>query len=188
MALEGDLVRLREERREDMPFLVDLRNDLETQGWGKTLPPDYTLPMYLKAFEEREFSFDRKDGRFIIEHKQSGQVAGMIRYYGLEPRHAVTFGLAVGKPFWGTGVAFDAQEVLLDFFFTELGVRVVRLWTHSGNPHAVHLAERSGFSISIRRRQATFKNGQLFDTLMMDLLREEYFARHPELQDSLPTL
>jgi hypothetical protein len=28
-------------------------------------------------------------------------------------------------------------------------------------------------------------HGELHDNLMMDLLREEYFARHPELVDGL---
>ncbi|MEW6716400.1 MAG: GNAT family protein [Chloroflexota bacterium] len=188
MALEGKLTLLREERKEDLPLLLELRNDLDTQGWSKTLPPDYTLPMYEKQFEGREFSFDRYDGRFVIEHKKSGQIAGNIRYYWLDPRMSVTIGIAVSKSFWGTGVAYDAQEILLHFLFIELGLRVVRLWTHSGNVHAIKLAERSGFQIAARRRQSIIKNGQLFDNIVMDLLREEYFANHPELTDELPPL
>jgi len=67
-------------------------------------------------------------------------------------------------------------------------LRVARLFTHSGNPRAVRLAEKSGFRVSMRERQAIFKNGQLFDNLMMDLLREEYYAHHPEMVDHLPAL
>jgi RimJ/RimL family protein N-acetyltransferase len=188
MSLEGEIVILREERAEDMPFLVGLRNDLETQAWSKTLPPDYTQAMYLKRFESREFSFERSDGRFMIVHKQSGELAGTISYQGLQPRWSTSFGIMVAKKFWGGGVAYDAQEVLLRFMFQELGLRVVRLFTHSGNPRAVRLAEKSGFRVSMRQRQAVFKNGQLFDNLMMDLLREEYYAHHPELIDNLPAL
>jgi RimJ/RimL family protein N-acetyltransferase len=188
MALEGEIVILREERAEDMPFLVGLRNDLETQAWSKTLPPDYTQAMYLKRFESREFSFERSDGRFMIVHKQSGELAGTISYQGLQPRWSTSFGIMVAKQFWGGGVAYDAQEVLLSFLFQELGLRVVRLFTHSGNPRAMRLAGKSGFRVSMRQRQAVFKNGQLFDNLMMDLLREEYFAHHPELVDKLPGL
>ena len=43
MALAGKLTILREEQPEDMQFLVDLRNDLDTQAWSQTLPPDYTV-------------------------------------------------------------------------------------------------------------------------------------------------
>jgi RimJ/RimL family protein N-acetyltransferase len=186
MPLEGELVILREERREDLPFLVELRNDMETQAWSKSLPPDYTDVMYVKRFEGREFSYDPDMGRFVIVHKETGELAGSIVYSDLERRFSANIGIIVAKPFWGTGVAFDAQEVLLRFLFQELGLRVVRLWTHSGNPRAQKLAERSGFQVSARMREAIYKNGELYDNLIVDLLREEYFALHPELEDGLP--
>jgi RimJ/RimL family protein N-acetyltransferase len=188
MGLEGELVILREERPEDMKRLMEMRNDLETQAWSKTLPPDYTEHMYLKRFQERSFSFERSDGRFIIEEKASGNFAGTVSYTGLEPRFAATIGIMVAKPLWGSGVAADAQETLLKFLFTELGLRVVRLWTHSGNPRAVRLAEKAGFRISARMRQAVYKNSELYDNLVMDLLREEYFGLHPDMVDNLPAL
>ena len=55
-------------------------------------------------------------------------------------------------------------------------------------PRAVRLAEKSGFQASGRMRQSIIKYGGLHDSLVMDLLREEYFARHPELTDTLPAL
>jgi RimJ/RimL family protein N-acetyltransferase len=186
MALEGNLVILREQRREDLQNMVDLRNDLETQAWSLTLPPDYTLEMVTKRFDKREFSFDRQDGQFTILMKDSGEYAGLVSYTDLQPRFSATIGIIVAKKHWGGGVAFDAQEVLLKFLFDELGLRVVRLWTHSGNPRAVRLAEKSGFKVSLRMRQAVWKNGRLLDNLNMDLLREEYYALHPELTDNLP--
>jgi len=188
MPLEGELVLLREEQREDLDFFRALRNDLRTQAWSKTLPPDYTEPMYAKRFEAREFSYDPREGRFTIVHKATGKRAGLISYTDLERRFSATIGIIVTKDFWGTGVALDAQEVLLRFLFLELGLRVVRLWTSSGNPRAVELALKSGFQISARMRQAIYKDGVLCDTLVVDLLREEYFALHPELTDSLPPL
>jgi RimJ/RimL family protein N-acetyltransferase len=186
MPLEGELVILREERRQDLGFLRALRNDLETQAWSKTLPPDYTEPTYAKRFEAREFSYDPREARFVIIHKDTGQRAGYISYTELERRFSTTIGLIVAKEFWGTGVALDAQEVLLHFLFQELGLRVVRLWTHSGNPRAVELAKKSGFQVSARMREAIFRAGKRHDNLILDLLREEYFARHPELEDGLP--
>lgn len=188
MPLEGKLVILREEQREDLEFLRALRNDLETQAWSKALPPDFTDVMLAKRFEEREFSFDPELGKFIILEKETGERAGSISYSGLERRFAATVGVMMAKTFWGTGLALDAQEVLLRFLFVDLGLRVVRLWTHSGNPRAVELAKKSGFQVSGRLREAIYKDGRVLDTIMADLLREEYFARHPEVEDSLPTL
>jgi RimJ/RimL family protein N-acetyltransferase len=187
MPLEGEMVILREERAEDMALLVALRNDLDTQAWSRTLPPDYTERMYMKRFEKREYSYSPEEGRFIIELKDGGDFAGTISYTGLEPRWCATIGIMVPKSFWGGGVALDATEALLAFLFQELGLRVVRLFTHSGNPRAVKLAEKSGFKMSVRQREAIFKSGELYDNLVMDILREEYFVRHPDLEDQLPT-
>jgi len=188
MPLEGKLVILREERREDLGLLRDLRNDMQTQAWSKSLPPDYTEPMYVKRFEAREFSFDPRDARFTVIYKETGERVGHIGYIGLERRFSADLGIAIAQKFWGTGAALDAQEVLLRFLFLELGLRVVRLWTHSGNPRAVQLAQKSGFQVSGRMRQSILKDGQLYDNLVVDLLREEYFALHPELTDTLPPL
>ncbi len=188
MPLEGELAILREEQRQDQAFLAALRNDLQTQAWSKALPPDYTEAMYVKRFEDREFSYERNEARFIIVDKETDEPAGHIGYTNLDPRFSVGIGIVIAQRFWGTGIAFDAQETLLAFLFQELGVRVVRLWTHSGNPRAVRLAQRSGFRISARMREAIFKNGQRYDNLILDLLREEYFALHPDLTDDLPAL
>jgi hypothetical protein len=58
MPIEGELVLLREERPEDMKPLMEMRNDLETQAWSKTLPPDYTEAMLLKRFQARFLSIE----------------------------------------------------------------------------------------------------------------------------------
>jgi hypothetical protein len=33
-----------------------------------------------------------------------------------------------------------------------------------------------------------FSGGHLYDNLIMDLLREEFFANHPKMTDNLPEL
>lgn len=186
MPLEGRVVVLREERREDQKLFADLRNDLPTQAWGQSLPPTYTEEMHVKRFEAMEFSYERTSARFPIVARETGEVAGFITYTDLDPRLSASIGLVVAKPFWGTDVALDAQETLLRFLFSELGLRVVHLWTHSGNPRAVGLAEKSGFRVVVRIREAVYKNERLLDTLAMSLTRDEYYGRHPELADALP--
>jgi RimJ/RimL family protein N-acetyltransferase len=143
MALGGKLVVLREEQLEDMPRLTALRHDLKTQAWNKTLPPDYTDNMSMKRFEAREFSYDPQEGRFIIISRENGEFAGSISYTELHQRWSATIGVMIIKKFWGTGFALEAQEILLKFLFAELGLRVVRLYTHSGNPRAVGLAKKA---------------------------------------------
>jgi RimJ/RimL family protein N-acetyltransferase len=186
--LEGELVVLREEHRDDQKVFAALRNDLDTQAWAKALPPDYTEEMHVKRFEGLEFTFQRTSARFVMEDKASGRVAGFVSYNGEQHRLSASIGIVVAREFWGTGVALDAQETLLRFLFGELGLREVHLWTHSGLPKAIGLAGRSGFVECIRLRESVFKNGRLLDAVVMSLLREDYYARHSELTDRLPRI
>ena len=188
MPLNGTKVRLREVRESDLPLLLALRNDLDTQGWSQTLPTDYTIVTYKKQYEEDTFSTDRRRARFVIETLDTNEVVGNISYYSLRPRYSVTIGIAIAKKFWSAGMAYDAQETLLHFLFEELGVRIVRLWTTGSNVQAIRLGERSGFKVAARRREAIIRRGKLADNVIMDLLREEYYALHPELEDHLPPL
>ncbi len=188
MPLDGTIVTLREERREDQRLFAALRNDLDTQAWSRALPPDYTEEMHVKRFEAMEFAFERTSARFVIEHKASGRAAGFVSYTDAQHRLSVSIGIVVAREFWGTGVALDAQETLLRFLFDDLGLREVHLWTHTGLPRAIALAERSGFTACIRLRESVFKFGGLFDAVIMSLVREDYYARRPEKVDRLPTL
>jgi RimJ/RimL family protein N-acetyltransferase len=185
VALEGELVRLREVQESDLPMFVRLRNDFATQAWSRTLPPDYTIEMMRRRYWDRDFSYKRDHGFFVIETKDGGEAAGMISYSDVIDRFEATWGLAVEQRFWGSGVAADASDTLLRFLFEELGVRVVRLHTHTGNARAVAAFRKLGFRDAIRVPEGIFKGGRFADNLEMDLLREEWFELHPDRTDGL---
>jgi RimJ/RimL family protein N-acetyltransferase len=185
MPLVGELVRLREVRPDDFPLLVAIRNDVDTQGWSRTLPPDYTLEMIEKRYGGRDFEYRRDSAMFMIETLEEETTVGFISYTGLVDRMEATIGIAVLREHWGLGVSGEACGLVLRFLFEELGLRVVRLWTQSGNVRAVGSAEKLGFKVAARHREAIFKAGRYFDNLAMDLLREEWYALHPELEDRL---
>ncbi|MDH5402805.1 MAG: GNAT family N-acetyltransferase [Candidatus Heimdallarchaeota archaeon] len=188
MPLIGENVVLREVRVDDNPYFQMLRNDMETQGFNQSLPPDYTIGMIASQSSEKKFSFERVDGNFTIEEKNSGIFVGRISYSGYEKRHTAAVGIALLKDFWGKGYGYEAHELLLKFLFLELGVRVVRWYTTSENIGSYKLAQKSGYQISVRKPEAIFKSGKLFDMLMLDLIRDDYFAQHPELTDELRLL
>ena len=185
MALNGSLIRLREIREEDLPLLVELRNDLDTQAWSRTLPPDFTSEMLRKKHLDREFSFRPGTAQFTIELLETGEAVGNANYSGVQDRMEATLGIMVAKPWWGTGVAREANELLLEFLFEEMGMRVVRLWTQSGNDRALGAARQLGFREAARIPGGIYKGGVYVDNVMMDLLREEWYELHPELTDNL---
>lgn len=185
MALEGEIVRLREVRESDLPMFVRLRNDLATQAWSRTLPPDYTMEMIRRRYWDRDFSYRRDHGIFVIERKDGEEAAGMVSYSEVVDRFEASWGLAVEQRFWGSGVGFDAADTLMRFLFEELGLRVVRLYTQTENSRAVAAFRKLGFRDAVRVPEAIFKAGRFVDNLEMDLLREEWFALHPDRENGL---
>lgn len=183
MPLQGDNVILRELRDEDLPLLVEMRNDLETQGWSRTLPPDYTSEMIRKRYGDRSFEYRRDSGYFVVESRASGEAIGVANYIDAIDRHEAQIGIMIAREHWGSGASFEASDLLLRFLFEELGLVVVRLWTQSGNPRAVKLAEKLGFRMGVRFQRGIWKGGDYRDNLAMDLLREEWYERHPDLED-----
>lgn len=183
MALEGPGVRLRELAEEDLQFVADLRNDLDTQAWGRTLPPEYTVEMMRRRYWDRDFSYNPDWAMFIIEATESGEAIGFVSYTDLKDRHEATLGVVVAQPWWGSGLALQAVDLVLWLLFVRMGIRVARLWTESSNVRAVGAARKLGFRDSVRFRNSVFREGSYAEGLMMDILREEWFAAHPAMED-----
>lgn len=185
MPLEGEITRLREVRETDLEMFARLRNDLATQAWSRTLPPDYTLEMVRRRYWDRDFSYRRDHGIFVVEMIDTGEVVGMVSYSELVDRMEAAWGLAIDQNYWGTGAGLDAGDTLLRFLFEELGLRVVRLYTQTENERAVAAFRKLGFREAVTVPNAIFKAGRHADNLEMDLLREEWYALHSELEDHL---
>jgi RimJ/RimL family protein N-acetyltransferase len=181
--IEGSVCRLRELREEDLQLLADLRDDLVTQAWSRTLPTDYTVEMMRRRYWDRDFSYHPESGMFIIEDRESEETAGFANYSVDSDRLIATVGVMVTEKWFGTGVPIEAVDLLLWLLFHQMGFEAVRLWTHSGNPRAVGAAEKLGFREGVRLREAIFKDGTRHDNLVMDQLRGEWLERHPDPPD-----
>lgn len=184
MALDGPEIRLRELGEDDLPLIADLRNDLDTQAWSRTLPPDYTVEMMRKRYWDRDFSHKPDSAMFIIEEKDSDEAIGFVSYTDLKDRHEATLGVVVAQRWWGSGLAIQAVDLVLWMLFVRMGLRVARLWTESSNVRAVGAARKLGFQPSVRLRNSVFREGAYAEGLMMDVLREEWFAAHPAMENN----
>ena len=96
-------------------------------------------------------------------------------------------GAITGPEHWGKGYAREAQELVLKFLFEDRGVQVVNLWTTSWNVRALHGAEKLGFKLAARLREATVMDGKRCDAIIMDMTREDYYSTR-KLADSMTGL
>ncbi|TET91355.1 MAG: N-acetyltransferase [Methanomassiliicoccales archaeon] len=171
-SFSGEKVTLRPPREEDCELLASLRNDLRTQGWNQRLPPTRT-PEIIKE-KLKELGKKPNTALLMIDTKEDGAV-GYVDYSERPPRLGATIGISIGTEHWGKGYALEAIELLLEFLFEERGLQVVSGWTLSGNKRAVGAAKKLGFERSARVREGAMIGGRVHDTVLMDMIREEYF-------------
>jgi RimJ/RimL family protein N-acetyltransferase len=176
--LSGSLVNLRPLRDEDFEFLAGLRNDMRTQGWNQRLPPCYT-PKMVKERVEKDYDKPNR-GVWGIETKD-GKLVGYINYEETPPRLGATIGVITCVESWGKGHAREAMELILRFLFEERGLQVASLWTLSDRVRMIGLAQKLGFKASARLRESAIVGGKVYDTLVMDMIREEYLSKHSKM-------
>jgi RimJ/RimL family protein N-acetyltransferase len=84
-------------------------------------------------------------------------------------------GIVIGeKSYWGKGYGFEAMALLLDYAFNLLNLNSVMLGTYDFNKRAIRCYEKLGFRTIGRRRQARIIGNRKFDTVLMDILAEEF--------------
>ncbi len=74
----------------------------------------------------------------------------------------------------GKGYGAEATRLVLDHAFTVLGLRNVMLKVYAFNPAAIRAYEKAGFREFGRRHQAIEMNGQSWDVLYMECLRDDF--------------
>ncbi|MDH5402419.1 MAG: GNAT family N-acetyltransferase [Candidatus Heimdallarchaeota archaeon] len=185
MPIRGERINLREIRKEDLQDILDLRNNIDGSSIARNVPPTSTYEEFLNSHNKSELSFDREYGFFAIETNDTKEFVGRMTFSYMGPRFCADIGIGIKESFWGKGYGHEAHELLLKFLFHNMGLQMVNWRTWSENHGSLKLAIKSGYTITVRSREAIFIDGKLCDYIGLQILREEYYERHPELVDNL---
>jgi RimJ/RimL family protein N-acetyltransferase len=170
--LEGELVRLRAYERADAETMNELFSDPEVlRGIGSV-----RFPQAVAGF--REF-LDRVRGSttttaFAIETLSDRDPVGGCGLEDIQSAvRTATFGIWIGKPYWGRGFATDATRTLCRFGFRYMNLHRIELNVFAWNAAAVRAYEKVGFRREGTRRHDGFDRGAHTDSHVMGLLDEE---------------
>ncbi len=171
VALRGERVLLRPGRPEDVEVLVRIRSEPEVaRRWGSGDIED----------EVRE-GFVGNDEGFVVE--ANGEVVGAVQY-GEEDdpmyRHA-SIDVFLATACHGRGLGPEAIGVLARHLFEERGHHRLTIDPAADNAPAIRAYEKAGFrKVGIMRRYERGPDGVWHDSLLMDMLREEFRPYSPE--------
>jgi RimJ/RimL family protein N-acetyltransferase len=118
----------------------------------------------------------RGDPVFTIVDRETSQPIGRCLLFNVNPvdRNA-TAGIFIGdKAYWNRGYGADALRLLLDYAFNLLNLNNVMLGVFEFNQRAIACYRKVGFKEIGRRRQARIIGGRKYDSILMDILAEEF--------------
>ncbi len=172
--LQGDLVYLSTIEREYVSTFARWYQNLELQY---LLFPQAVFPLIEQDEMDWYESIVRDNAfEFAIFTTQDDKLIGTCGFHRPDPRnHHAEVGISIGeKDYWGRGYGTDAMQILLRYGFYELNLHRIELRVYSFNHRAIRSYEKLGFRLEVTERQATYRDGQYHDVLIMGLLRSEW--------------
>lgn len=112
---------------------------------------------------------------FSVVVAASGDLAGDCLLWRIDRHNRSThLGLAVLPGFRGKGFGVDIVRVLCRYAFDTLGLHRVQLETLADNHGMIRTAERAGFRLEGRAREAAWVSGEFLDEVVYGLLAAEW--------------
>ncbi len=132
-------------------------------------------PQFVKKRYEEEMK-DKRHFVFALRTRADDRLIGFAGLRWVEWTHGyATLSLGIGRPEdRDQGYEAEALALILYYAFMELNLHRVNAIASEYNESHLHLLERAGFQIEVRRRQAVRREGRRCDVLHLGLLREEW--------------
>ena len=119
---------------------------------------------------------DANNRSFNIVEIETDKLIGTVglEHFNWVERSAV-LGIFIGeKDFRSNGYGTEAIKIILEYGFKYLNLHSVKLHVFSFNKRAKRCYEKCGFKEVGKSREDVFINGKWYDTIIMDILENEF--------------
>jgi RimJ/RimL family protein N-acetyltransferase len=165
----------------DVPYKVKWFNDPEV---NKTLLMEEKLDLKrsLEWFERSRKDTSRRD--LVIESTE-GEPIGIMALVHIDEADgtAECFCVIGDKAYWGKGIGTEVHLLLADWAFKDLGLYKIWAYIRPENAAIINVIKRVGFKIEGTLREEKCIDGKRIDIVRIGLLRREFYALHPELEE-----
>jgi len=136
----------------------------------------YTPMSIEKMHEQIDGGLRNQAHVFSIVDLASDTLIGRCMLFSLDPvNRTAMLGILIGEQeYQNRGYGQEALHLLLDYGFNLLNLNSVMLGAFDFNRRAIAAYRKVGFREIGRRRQARIIGSQKYDTIMMDILAEEF--------------
>jgi RimJ/RimL family protein N-acetyltransferase len=165
-------VNLRPMEKDDVDFMVQLRNDIDSNPYVSVKQiskietmKEFDNPTPITLITERR--------RFIIE-KKDGTKIGYISHWLVQPSKQVEIGYFMIPSERRKGYCSEAVQIMVDYLFLSKDIRRIQAGTDVRNKASQKVLENVGFVREGAVRKSAFNRGEWSDGYMYSILREEW--------------
>lgn len=146
----------------------------------------YLLPISSHVFtidEERNYLEQKNTNNninFCIVKLENNELLGNCSFSKIDHLHKTAeIGLFIGnEENRNKGYGTEAIKLLLEFGFNYLNLNNIMLKVLSFNERAIKSYEKAGFKVFGKRHQTYFINNEWYDSILMEILREDYYKNN----------
>jgi RimJ/RimL family protein N-acetyltransferase len=167
--LEGKTVNLRIMEKEDLPLFAEWFSTPEVTG-------EYNpLHQMSKAGAEKMLENPLELKPFIIQKKDGSKIGFVAHFCVLHPAgKLLEIGYSLVPNERGKGYCTEAVEIMLDYLFLSRDTMRIQACTDTRNHASQKVLEKAGFKKEGTMRKYLFIRGQLRDSIVYSILREEW--------------
>lgn len=170
--LVGDRIYLSPRSIDDVEKFTEWMNDFQVTDYIGRSGQLTSLDSERKYLEENIDS----DATFSIVTINDDKLIGTVSLERINYIHrTATLGIFIGdKEYLSKGYGTEAIRLILDYGFNYMNLYNVKLNLLSFNERALKCYKKCGFKETGKIRKNKFINGKYYDTICMDILRDEF--------------
>lgn len=172
--LVGERIYLSPRNSEDAELFTKWMNDFEITDYTGRSATIMTLDAEKKYLENK--NMDLETTAFAIVDLKTDKMVGTLSLENISYNNRTAIlGIFIGDPdYRSNGYGTEAIKLLLDFAFNYMNLNSIKLDVLSCNERAVKCYTKCGFKEVGRWRKSKYVNGKYYDTIIMDILAEEF--------------
>lgn len=156
----------------DYEIFTEWLNDLETSLYLAAGSQIRTAEIEKEKLEK----MTREDHHFAVVDLEKDELLGTSGLFKADHiNRSAELGIFIGnKKYQEKGYGPETIKLVLDYGFNLLNLHSIYLFTYSFNRRAIRCYERCGFKHAGRLRDAYLLGGKKYDSLLMDILCDEF--------------
>lgn len=170
--LVGERIYLSPRNSEDVEIFTKWLNDFEVTDYIGRSATVMTLDAEKRYLENPEHD----SICFAIIDLGKDEMIGTVSIENINYTHRTgILGIFIGKDeYRSNGYGTEAIRLILDYVFNYVNLNSIKLDVFSCNERAINCYKKCGFKEAGRWRNSKYINGKYYDTILMDILAEEF--------------